>query len=395
GLTFSRTGMYSPTFRLMSGAVFDSKSNFLKCEIDPIILLAFLNSKFIKFIFKNYLGHTVQSEGDSIESIPIIMIVSDLNEKLRTLTSKIIQKQKTDPRYDYASNEQLEIDRLIYEAYGLNDDDIKEVESWYSRRYPKLAAAQRRTLAAKLGKTEEQIIERQHWNLYCDESRHLPFDREPIMLLGLLEAPSEKVHDLHKELAEIWEKHKLPGNFECKWTKVSSGKEEYYLDILKWFFNKSGLSFRVLILPDKQDICQKLPEQCRDDLYYRLYYQLLSGEIDEDDRYRIFIDIKDTRGREKVRHLKDVLRKDAGDLIGQTIRDVQITRSHEVRLMQVNDLLLGAVGYARKGLKSSSAKCGLVREFEKMLGHSIKADTPPGIEKVTIITCHDGDALLI
>jgi hypothetical protein len=39
--------------------------------------------------------------------------------------------------------------KLVYEAYGLNKDDIKEVENWYVRRYPKLAAAQKANLEAK------------------------------------------------------------------------------------------------------------------------------------------------------------------------------------------------------------------------------------------------------
>ena len=37
------------------------------------------------------------------------------------------------------SNEQKEIDKLVYEMYGLNADDIEEVETWYARRYLKLA----------------------------------------------------------------------------------------------------------------------------------------------------------------------------------------------------------------------------------------------------------------
>jgi len=37
------------------------------------------------------------------------------------------------------SNEQKEIDKLVYEMYGLNKDNIREVETWYARRYPKLA----------------------------------------------------------------------------------------------------------------------------------------------------------------------------------------------------------------------------------------------------------------
>jgi hypothetical protein len=61
----------------------------------------------------------------------------------------IINKQKQNPRYDYASHEQIEIDRLVYEAYGLNENDTQEVENWYVRRYPKLAAAQKANLEAK------------------------------------------------------------------------------------------------------------------------------------------------------------------------------------------------------------------------------------------------------
>ncbi len=62
------------------------------------------------------------------------------------LTKGIIENQKANPRYDYVSNEQIEIEKFVYAAYGLNEDDIKEVENWYARRYPKLVAAQRENL---------------------------------------------------------------------------------------------------------------------------------------------------------------------------------------------------------------------------------------------------------
>jgi hypothetical protein len=40
---------------------------------------------------------------------------------------------------DYMSNKQNEIDKLVYEMYGVNKEDIHEIETWYARRYPKLA----------------------------------------------------------------------------------------------------------------------------------------------------------------------------------------------------------------------------------------------------------------
>ena len=77
---------------------------------------------------------------DPIKQIPIILNLG--NEKAKLIAdqiTKIIQHQKQNPRYDYINNEQIEIDKLVYEMYNLNEEDIKEVENWYFRRYPKLA----------------------------------------------------------------------------------------------------------------------------------------------------------------------------------------------------------------------------------------------------------------
>jgi hypothetical protein len=73
---------------------------------------------------------------DAIKEIPCCIYE---NEKIINLVSQIIEKQKQNPRYDYMSNEQKEIDKLVYEMYGLNVEDIREVETWYARRYPKLS----------------------------------------------------------------------------------------------------------------------------------------------------------------------------------------------------------------------------------------------------------------
>ena len=57
----------------------------------------------------------------------------------RTVRTPARSEQKNEPRYDYSSNEQRDINTIVYKAYGLTDLDIGEVETWYARRYPKLA----------------------------------------------------------------------------------------------------------------------------------------------------------------------------------------------------------------------------------------------------------------
>ena len=137
GITFSRTGQYAPTFRIKCKGPFDNKSDAIIIE-NVNYLLGVLNSKLIRFFSKTFLCHTVQFEKDFVAAIPISNNDS-LKDVIEVLVTSIIEKQKKNPRYGYMGNEQKEIDKLVYETYGLNEDDIREIETWYARRYPKLA----------------------------------------------------------------------------------------------------------------------------------------------------------------------------------------------------------------------------------------------------------------
>jgi hypothetical protein len=151
GITFSYTGFYAPNFKISSGSVFDvGGSSCFNFGYDVAELLPLLANKLIRFFAKAFIDHTVNYQVDEFKELSVILIDSEVMCSLVRLTKSIIHNQKIHPRYDYPSNEQLEIDRLVYEAYGLNEDDIREVENWYARRYPALAAAQRANLERKL-----------------------------------------------------------------------------------------------------------------------------------------------------------------------------------------------------------------------------------------------------
>jgi len=96
-----------------------------------------LCSKLTKYNFKNFIDHSVSSQVEELKKI-ILSKEGDYKE-LDNKVSSIIQNQKQNPRYDYMTNEQIEIDKLVYDVYNLNEEDIQEVENWYFRRYPKLA----------------------------------------------------------------------------------------------------------------------------------------------------------------------------------------------------------------------------------------------------------------
>lgn len=144
GITFSRTGYYSPTFRLRQGAAFDTEGSCIFCKMFTIeFLLGVLCSKLIKYLLKNFIDDTVHSQlGDLIE-IPFILPSNEVIQRIKKLVNLIIKKQKENLDYPYFLHEQKKIDKIIYEAYNLNQDDIEQIESWYERRYPILVESQK------------------------------------------------------------------------------------------------------------------------------------------------------------------------------------------------------------------------------------------------------------
>jgi len=141
GTTISYTGYYAPMFRSKGISVFDvGGSSIFPSLISNENTIVILATRIAKLFSKCFIDSTVNFQIDEVKKIPIIYnIPVKYNQNLKQLVSSIIQNQKQEPRYDYMTNEQVEIDKLVYEMYNLNEDDIKEVENWYFRRYPKLS----------------------------------------------------------------------------------------------------------------------------------------------------------------------------------------------------------------------------------------------------------------
>ena len=391
-IAFSFAGIYCPTFRRANAPVFLNAAPriFLRRGFSNKEWLGILNSKLFRYVARELVNHTVNFGVDDIKEVPVPKYIDGIAEQV----GHILRKQELNHNYDYASNEQLEIDRLVYEAYGLNEADIREVEDWYSRRYHKLAQAQRRALAAKRGLDEAQLLARAALHLYCDESRHLPHDHEPFMLLGLVSCPAENVRSYHLELRNLVRSHGLTDNYEIKWTHIRPGKLAFYEAVVDWFFSKPDLIFRCLLLPDKQTVFERLPEDNQDLAYYRLYAHLLRSAFEPEKGYRTFIDKKDTRGGDKIREVREWLSRDQDDADGKAVQGIQQIQSHETRLMQLADLFLGAIGAARSENSPPESKKAVVTRLAEHVGSPIAWDTESLSDRFKIATYHDIDSLV-
>ena len=222
------------------------------------------------------------------------------------------------------------------------------------------------------------------YNVYCDESCHLENDGLPVMVLGAVWCPIERVHGISVRLREIKSNHGLAADFEMKWTKVSPAKRQFYLDVVDYFFEDADLHFRALIVPDKSQLRHAEFGQSHDEWYYKMYFDMLKVILNPHASYRIYLDIKDTRGARKVGKLHEVLSNNLYDFSRQIIERIQTVRSHEVELLQIADLLIGAVSYANRGLMTNAAKVALVEQMRHRSGYSLTKTTLYLEEKVNL-----------
>lgn len=215
----------------------------------------------------------------------------------------------------------------------------------------------------------------QTYNIYCDESGHIENDNLQVMVLGGVWCSLEKTRKITLRVKEIKVRHGLAKDFEVKWTKISPSKISLYMDLVDYFFDTDDLHFRAVVIPDKSLLRHSEYGQTHDDWYYKMYFEMLKLIIDPTSRYRIYLDIKDTRGGSKVEKLHEVLANAQYDFSRQIIERIQIVRSQEVQVLQIADLLIGAVSYANRELSTSSAKLDLIARIKERSGYSLKRST--------------------
>jgi len=205
------------------------------------------------------------------------------------------------------------------------------------------------------------------------------------MVLGAVWCPLEEVKRISTDLRNIKAMHGLAKDFEIKWVKISPAKVGFYLDIADYFFDTDALNFRGVVIPNKDKLNHEAFFQSHDEWYYKMFFVLLKQILDPRFRYRIYLDIKDTRSQEKVKKLHEVLCNNIYDFDKSIIERVQQVRSHEVEIVKITDLLPGALAYTHRGLVTSQAKLALVKKLQERSGLTLLNTTLPREEKMNIL----------
>lgn len=213
------------------------------------------------------------------------------------------------------------------------------------------------------------------FNFYCDESCHLEHDKMPFMLIAYVSSAYNQVKLHNRNIRALKLKHFIKG--EVKWSALSKSQYPFYIDLIEYFF-ATDLQFRAIVI-DKSQLKHGEFNQSHDDFYDKMYFQLLNKKIFPENSYNIYIDIKDTHSYKKAASLKDFLNHNF-----LAVRTLQVIRSHESELMQLTDVLMGAISYHLRNEKTVIAKNKVIEKIEQHCKMPLTQSTPRVAEKFNL-----------
>ncbi|WP_456479724.1 DUF3800 domain-containing protein [Nautilia sp.] len=223
--------------------------------------------------------------------------------------------------------------------------------------------------------------------VYCDENLPDLFTsqkaKDKYMFIGGIWIDAKLRDEIKAKVKELRKKYNCFG--EIKWVNVTPSKEDFYKEIVKLFFtyNENQVRFRTIMIEAKKVIWSYHQED-KELGFYKFYYQMLNKWISDYNEYKIFVDVKKNRDLTRLKILKEVLTNSSKN---SYIERVQALPSKEVVLIQLADLLIGAVSAKlnNKNLKNK-AKVNLISYIEnfKKIEPTYKAENKFNIFKIRL-----------
>ena len=204
------------------------------------------------------------------------------------------------------------------------------------------------------------------------------------MGLGAVTCITSFKDQIVKDIQSLKLKHGLSKDFEIKWSKVSPSKVDFYIDVLQYYFDNEHLGFRCVII-DKTKLEHGQLEVSHDEFYYEVIFLLIRELLHTDQTYKIYLDKKDTNGKNKIEKLHEFLCNENYDYKKEIVKSVQEVVSNQIVLIQLCDLLLGAICYENRSLKSNSGKSKLINLIKERTGYSLIKKTLPSEHKMNIL----------
>lgn len=206
------------------------------------------------------------------------------------------------------------------------------------------------------------------FEIYCDESRPDSLSRQnkdKYMVIGGIWIDRDKRNSLKRKIKKLQKKHNVYG--ELKWRNVSPSKLDFYLELVDLFFTEP-VRFRGIVVDTNKVRIDLYHDNDHELGFYKFYFQLLLHWLEQTEHYWIYLDHKKNKNVDRLHTLCKVLNNASFSFV----ESVQAIESKHSLLVQLADVLIGAVGYKYHNYCTSEAKLKIVEKIESYLGHPIK-----------------------
>ncbi len=204
------------------------------------------------------------------------------------------------------------------------------------------------------------------YSIFCNQNINVEEDTNVAMVAGVIACPKEKVDMINQAIYEIKVRHGLSSTAEIKWTKVSESKYDMYKDLIDLFFDNAFISFRATVAKEKK------PKNW----YKRTYYMTLRDMLEVNNEYKVYVADKDINDEKQLLRMSNIVHTATGYFYEDIVKGVQLVDPQQFPLIQLTDLLIGAVAYVNKGLVANSGKMKLINYIEELSGVSLNKITP-------------------
>lgn len=233
------------------------------------------------------------------------------------------------------------------------------------------------------------------YHVYCDESRQ---SKDRYMVIGGTIIPSDNVEQFNKTMQEYRTEQKMFS--ELKWSKVTNQKLTEYKRFVEYFFalnNTDNLHFHCIIIDNHQVDHKKYNKGDKELGFYKFYYQLLLHcfgkryyREDGNDRFIVHLDYRTTHY--SLNTLKTVLNrgiKKKYSVDTSPFVSIEPRESKKSELIQINDIILGAIGFQKNGYDLLAGTRDSKKELAKYIAEQaglpgLRQNSPWGKIRFTI-----------
>lgn len=221
-------------------------------------------------------------------------------------------------------------------------------------------------------------MQKEKFQIYCDESRQ---NKDRFMILGGLVTTNLNIEKVLQTIRQFRSENSAHGEF--KWTKISNKMLPVYKELIDHFFalnSNNHLDFRCLIIDNHKVNNKKYNNGNKELGFHKFYFQLivnsfirLKASKKYETKFYIFLDeFKAKQTLEEFKSIINVGAKKYLKLPYNPCQDLQFIDSKLSDLIQINDILLGAVGWHKNELDKvagfSSSKAEIANHIADKVG---------------------------